>query len=94
MEPAAPLSPLKIAPDSSQSTPITITTTFLLIDKLHKIQRRLSSGPDSKNEVKNLLAMRALADGVLEVAWQVTMKTGRLLDDIDYSIPRLEKLSA
>lgn len=35
------------------------------------------------------MATRKWADDVLNVAWEITTKAGRLIDDVDYLLPRL-----
>ncbi|KAF3051823.1 hypothetical protein E8E11_005634 [Didymella keratinophila] len=116
MEHPAPLSPVKIAPDSLPTTPITPTLpndpdptlmsdmelardnvwnnrriTFLLIEKLYKISQRSPSDLGFEQEGDDLMATQKWADDVLEVAWQITMKAGRLMDNVDYLLPSLEE---
>lgn len=63
--------------------------TFSLVNKLFRIQQRLSSDLGFENEDDGLMATRKWADDVLNVAWEITTKAGRLIDDVDYLLPRL-----
>ncbi|KAF2629069.1 hypothetical protein BU25DRAFT_466132 [Macroventuria anomochaeta] len=85
-------------PDPVQMTELEIarhhvtTTRHLtdsLINKLSRIQQRLSSDIGFEREEDDLLATRRWADEVVDAAWEVVRKAGRLVDDVEYLAVRL-----
>jgi hypothetical protein len=117
MEHSAPPSPIKISPDSSETTPNTPTfpnipdpvlksdielarqnigsarqTTHSLIDKLSRIRQGLSFDLGFEEEADNLMAIRRWAHDIMDTAWDVSMKAARLIDDVEYLLPRLEEV--
>ncbi|KAJ4406534.1 hypothetical protein N0V91_004476 [Didymella pomorum] len=74
-----------------QSLTSTRQNAFSLLGKLTRTQQRLSSDLGFQQEEDNLMATQMWADDVLNVAWQVIMKAGRLVDEVDFLLPRLEQ---